>query len=345
MKVSILIMIKTILFTTCVLAIHLMGHLAFGKTTENTDTAIIKVLLVDGQNNHKWKETSPVIKEILENSGRFNVDVCTSPKALPKKPSLRREDRNDPAKVAAWDKAMADWKEEIAEARPENEAAWRKWRPVFSDYEVVVSNYNGQSWPREVEKDFEKYMREGGGLVVIHAADNAFSKWPEYNKMIGVGGWGGRNEDSGAMLRFRNGKWIRDNSPGRGGTHGRQVATLVVTHAPDHPIMMGLPQQWMHVKDEIYGKLRGPAENLTVLAASYSDEKDRGTGEWEPGLMVIDYHQGRVFHTIYGHGAQQMKGLGFRITLQRGTEWAATGQVTVPLPKEKLSETEAITAN
>ena len=247
--------------------------------------------------------------------------------------------------MAAWQTRVDSWKQEVARAKQENAAKWLKWRPAFSDYDVVVSNYNGQSWPKDVEKEFEKYMRQGGGLVVVHAADNAFSGWEEYNKMMGIGGWGGRNEESGPMLRYRNGQWVHDRSPGRGGTHGKQVAALVVTHEPNHPIMKGLPPQWMHVTDEIYGKMRGPAENLTVLASSFSDEKDQGTGEQEPGLMVIDYHKGRVFHTIYGHAGIQMKGLGFQTTLQRGTEWAATGSVTLPLPKEELSETVAVTVN
>ena len=338
-------MTKTNQYAKCILAVLFIGLLAFGKMTAYAGAAKINVLLIDGQNNHNWAETTPVIKDILEKTGRFKVDVCTSPEAPPKRPGINKDDKNDPSKVDAWEKAVADWENEVAKVKQDNEAAWLNWRPVFSDYDVVVGNYNGQSWPKEVEEDFEKYMREGGGFVVIHAADNAFSKWDEYNKMIGVGGWGGRNQKSGPMLRYRNGEWIRDTSPGGGGTHGKKVSTLVVTHEPDHPIMKGLPEQWMHVTDEIYGKLRGPAENLTVLASSFSDEKDGGTGEQEPGLMVIDYHKGRVFHTIYGHAAKEMEGLGFQITLQRGAEWAATGKVTLPLPKEKLSQTEAITVN
>lgn len=189
-------------------------------------------------------------------------------------------------------------------------------------------------------------MKTGGGLVVVHAADNSFPNWKEYNKMIGLGGWNGRNlEKSGPMLRLRDGKWVRDTTTrGHGGTHGQQVEALVEVHEPDHPIMKGLPEKWLHPKDEIYGKLRGPAENLTVLASSLSTLESRGTGEQEPGLMVIDYHEGRVFHTIYGHYVDQMKALGFQITLQRGTEWAATGKVTLPLPETKLSETVAIMA-
>ncbi len=305
----------------------------------------LNVLLIDGQNNHSWAKTSPVIKEILENTGRFNVEVCTSPQSPPSKPKLRKEDKNDSAKVAAWEKAVKLWEKEAPKYSKINRDQWSQWYPQFTKYDVIVSNYNGQSWPEKVKKDFETYMQQDGGLVVIHAADNSFPKWAEYNKMIGVGGWNGRNEKTaGPMLRLREGQWIQDNTPGYGGTHGQQVEALVVCHEPDHPIMKGLPQQWLHVKDEIYGKLRGPAENVTVLASSFSDKKDNGTGEQEPGLMVIDYHKSRVFHTIYGHYVDQMKGLGFQITLQRGTEWAATGTVTIPVPKQKLSETVAVIA-
>jgi len=332
-------------YTKRVLAVLFAGLLVLMTATVHADTVRLNVLLVDGQNNHNWVETSPVIQDSLEKTGRFQVDRCTSPEKLPKKPQLKKEDKDDPSKVAAWQTRMDSWKQDVARAKQENAAKWLKWRPAFSDYDVVVTNYNGQSWPKDVEKEFEKYMRQGGGLVVVHAADNAFSGWEEYNKMIGIGGWGGRNEESGPMLRYRNGQWVHDRSPGRGGMHGKQVAAIVVTHEPNHPIMKGLPPQWMHVSDEIYGKMRGPAENLTVLASSFSDEKDQGTGEQEPSLMVIDYHKGRVFHTIYGHAGKQMKGLGFQTTLQRGTEWAATGSVTLPLPKEELSETVAVTVN
>ncbi|MDX1700863.1 MAG: ThuA domain-containing protein [Melioribacteraceae bacterium] len=305
----------------------------------------IKVLIIDGQNNHNWTETTPAIKGILEKTGRFTIEISTCPVGLPKKPRIKKEERHNPENYAAWQEKLKVWEKETAAAKEENELAWEKWHPDFHKYDVVVSNYNGQPWPKEIEKDFENYMKQGGGFVAIHAANNAFSEWEEYNKMIGVGGWGGRNENSGPMLRYRNNKWVHDTSPGRGGVHGRQVATHIINQKSDHPIMQGLPERWMHVPDEIYGQLRGPAENITVLAASFSDKKDRGTGELEPGLMVVDYHLGRVFHTTYGHDVYQMQGLGFQITLQRGTEWAATNRVTIPLPKQTLSETVAVKAN
>ncbi len=52
----------------------------------------IKVLIIDGQNNHQWVTTTPLLKEILDDTGRFVVDVSTSPPAAPKakKMNLRR---------------------------------------------------------------------------------------------------------------------------------------------------------------------------------------------------------------------------------------------------------------
>ena len=63
---------------------------------------MIKVLLIDGQNNHNWVETSPVIKEILEKTGRFEVVISTCPPKLPEKPGIKNEDMEDPAMLAAW---------------------------------------------------------------------------------------------------------------------------------------------------------------------------------------------------------------------------------------------------
>ena len=99
--------------------------------------------------------------------------------------------------------------------------------------------------------------------MVVHAANNAFGKWPEYNRMIGLGGWGGRNEKSGPYLYFDDGgKLIRDPRPGRGGSHGPQSAFKVTLRDEEHPITKGMPKVWMHAKDELYDSLRGPAEEV-----------------------------------------------------------------------------------
>ena len=272
----------------------------------------LKVLIVDGQNNHSWATTTPVLKWILEESGRFTVDVSTTPPGPPK------------GRLTA---------EQKAEHEKANAPLWPKWRPKFSAYDVIVSNYNGESWPEEVRAAFVEYVRNGGGLVSFHAADNAFGDWPEYNEMIAVGGWGGRNEKSGPMIRWRDGKVVRDETPGAGGMHGPAHEFLVEIRDSTHPITKGLPKCWMHAKDELYSKLRGPAKNVTVLATSYAGPEFRGTSEHEPMLMTITYGKGRVFHDALGHDPGSMVDIGFQATLARGTEWAATGKVTLPAPK------------
>ena len=98
--------------------------------------------------------------------------------------------------------------------------------------------------------------------------------------------------------------------------------------------MAGLPEKWLHATDELYDFMRGPAKNATILATTFADPKFGGSGEQEAQLIAISYGKGRVFHTTLGHGVEAMKCVGFITTLQRGTEWAATGKVTQPVPAD-----------
>jgi type 1 glutamine amidotransferase len=262
----------------------LLATMAAARAADKT-----KALIIDGQNNHSWKVTTPLLKKMLEDTGLFEVEVATSP---------------------AQGKDMS------------------AFEPKFSDYKVVVSNYNGDEWSAKTKKAFVEYVKEGGGLVIVHAADNSFPKWAEYNEMIGIGGWGGRTEKDGPYVRVKESKVVFDTRKGAGGSHGRQHAFVVETFDTEHPITKGLPRKWLHAQDELYDRLRGPAKNLQLLATAFSDKKTGGTGELEPILFTMAYGKGRVFHTTLGHDDKGMKCVGFIVTTQRGTEWAATGKVT-----------------
>jgi type 1 glutamine amidotransferase len=179
------------------------------------------------------------------------------------------------------------------------------------------------------------YVKGGGGFVVVHAANNSFGDWKEYNEMIGLGGWGGRSEASGPYVYINGeGKLVRDDSKGRGGNHGSQHPFQIIVRDGKHPVTEGMPGEWMHMNDELYDLLRGPAENMTVLATAFADKSKGGTGRHEPMIFTISYGKGRVFHTPMGHGKDSQECVGFITALQRGTEWAATGKVTQKIPSD-----------
>ncbi len=256
----------------------------------------MRVMLVDGESAgvyHDWKHVTPVLKKELEDAGLFQVDVVTA---------------------------------------PPSSGDFKSFKPDFSKYQAVVLNYDGQDWPAELKSSFENYIKNGGGLVIVHASDNAFPDWQGFNKMIGIGGWRGRNEKAGPLWYFKEGKLGPDNTPGSAGSHGARLPFAVVTQQPEHPIMKGLPRAWMHAGDELYATLRGPGENMTVLATAHSDPANKGTGRDEPILMVLSYGKGRIFHTTMGHDIPALSCVGFIATFQRGTEWAATGKVTQKVP-------------
>ncbi len=258
----------------------------------------IKTLIVTGQNHHRWQETSAALKEMLENTGLFDVVIAASPPAG---------------------------------------AGMKDFRPDFSTYRLVVLDYSGDSWPRSTQKAFVDFVKNGGGVVIYHSANNAFPDWPEYNEIIGLGGWGKRDEKAGPYVFWEDGGVVRDTQPGIAGYHTDPHPFLIITRDATHPIMAGLPEKWMHADDELYGLLRGPAKNVTLLATAYSDPEKAGTGRDEPVLFTVTYGSGRIFHTVLGHASGDppypaLECVGFITTFRRGAEWAATGRVTQKIP-------------
>jgi len=260
----------------------------------------IRVMLLDGESGgpyHAWKETTPYLKRMLTDAGIFQVDVVTAP---PK------------------------------------DGDYSTFKPDWSKYQVIVWNYDApdERWPDSLKASFEEYVKNGGGVVLVHASDNAFPQWKAFNLMAGVGGWRGRNEKAGSHFYYQDGKLVADTAPGNAGMHGARLPFKVVDIVTDHPITAGLPKEWMHVADELYGNMRGPGENMTVLATAHSEPSNRGTGHDEPMLMVVSYGKGRIFHTVMGHDLAALSCVGFIATYQRGTEWAATGKVTQKVPAD-----------
>jgi hypothetical protein len=155
--------------------------------------------------------------------------------------------------------------------------------------------------------------------------------------MTGLGGWGDRNEKDGPYVYYKNNVMIIDTAAGPGGTHGERREFMVKTRITDHPVTKGLPSRWIHGNDELYSLLRGPAKNMQILATAFADSSaGGGTMRDEPMLMTITYEKGRIFHTAMGHadedGGPALHCAGFITTLQRGAEWAVTGNVTQAVP-------------
>lgn len=259
----------------------------------------IKTLLITGQNNHNWPVSHVVLQRILENSTLFQVDLAISPAA--------GEDMSG---------FVLD----------------------FTPYELVVLDYNGDAWPEETNQRFLRYVEQGGGVVVYHAADNAFAGWPAYNEICALGGWENRDEKAGPYVYWQGDGLVKDNTPGVGGSHGKQHEYELHARNQTHPIMQGLPATWKHGKDELYDRMRGPGNIQDCLFTAYSSKEMGGSGREEPLIFTVNYGKARIFHTMLGHAGESvaqspaLQCTGFQVTLLRGAEWAATGLVTQPVP-------------
>jgi hypothetical protein len=265
----------------------------------------LRALIVDGVNNHDWRPTTQAIAELLRSSGRFTVEVATSP----------------PRDAPAED--------------------WVRWRPDFASHDVVLSNFNGGDgegalqWPDEVRRSFETYVRGGGGFVSFHAANNAFPGWIAYEEMVGLL-W--RRKTFGPSLYFndREKRVVVPTGEGLAPGHGPRHDFTITTLPTNHPITRGFPRQWGHVSEQLtHGQhghdavVRGKA--ITFLTYAWSqDSNARAPMDW-----VRRYGRGRVYVTMLGHtwvGEENpnLASPGFQALLLRGVEWAASGRVTLP---------------
>ncbi|MCX5655067.1 MAG: ThuA domain-containing protein [Planctomycetota bacterium] len=238
--------------------------------------AKIRLLILSGANNHAWKATTPVLKKMYEDSGRFTVDVTEDV------PNLKAAD--------------------------------------FAKYDCIVCNYTtfpvmeGKRWPAETEKAFLDYIAAGHGFVLFHAASTAWEDWPEFGDLIGL-------------------QWQMDKATGNSVSgHGAQHFFAITIVDKEHPVTQGM-KDFQHVKDELYHRqLKHPTAK--VLATTFSDKAKGGSGQDEPMIVVTELGKGRCFHNVMGDNPKPMEGVGFQTLMLRGTEWAATGKVTIPIPTD-----------
>lgn len=213
----------------------------------------ITALLFTGENNHRWKETTPYLRAMFESAGDFDVRVAEDPAIFETNPAAR--------------------------------------------YDILISNFNRN--PRltpEQEAGFMAFATPAKGVVIYHAADNAFPGWDEFERMTGV--------------LWRQGSYHPLYGPYR-------------VHLEDgsHPITQDLGD-YEHT-DELYSNLwRHPLANLHVLATGVPTT-GVSAGTPQPLVMTLDYDGARVFHQALGHDVKAMENFNFVEITVRGARWAA----------------------
>ena len=222
----------------------------------------LKVLLLSGRNNHDWKTTTPALQKILDDSRLFACTVT-----------------NEPQKMTA---------------------------ELLGGYGAVVSNWNNwpkvndRDWGKQAEEAFLDFVRQGKGVVMVHAASSAMYSWPEFQDLVGT--------------------WWKLGQTGHGPVHKFTVKIV----DKSHPITAGLED--FETTDELWHRM-GTAGKLNVLAEAMSDKSKGGSGQVEPILHVRELGKGRCVNLLLGHDARCMGSEGFKTLLLRSTQWAATGKV------------------
>jgi type 1 glutamine amidotransferase len=279
-----------------------LSLLALSARDGHSQAAPMRVLIVDGINNHDWMTASHAITEILTATALFSVEVSTTP------------------------------------PRGAPQAAWNSRHPDFSRYDVIINNFNGGhqedgvEWPLNVQQSLETFVRGGGGLVVYHAANNAFLHWKDYNDMIGLG-WRPKSFGPGLAVSDDDKIVIIPTGSGLEPGHPQRLEFQIHVRDTHHPITAGMPKVWMHPSEQLTHGQHGPAEGLTILTYAHSPVSKKN----EPMDWVRSYGKGRVYTTMLGHTwigepTPNLDCVGFQTLLARGVQWAATGTVTIPIP-------------
>ena len=164
---------------------------------------------------------------------------------------------------------------------------------------VILNNSTGSFLDDAQKAALLKYVREGGGVVGIHAATDSHYDWPEYAQLMG--GW------------FDGHPWNED--------------VTITVEVPDHPACEGVPDPWV-IADEIYQHRDWSREDVCVLM---SLDPTR-TNMTRDGIKRADhdfgiawckrYGEGRTFYAALGHRNEVFDDLVFQKHLLGAIRWA-----------------------
>jgi len=266
----------------------------------------LQVLIISGQNSyeHDWTGVNNRLRTQLQDTGRFDVRIT--------------EDF-DQGSLA-----------------------------MLKDYDVVILNYSSRwnyadaeqhLWSPQAFQALYDYVAQGGGLVAYHSSFTWGREIPEYKRLVGA-----------TMM-----PGVSRRAP--------PDAFQIELVDREHPITQGLRRyQWSFMEDMYTNMVFHSDAKVRVLATAFEDESfyDRdkisekypaeaysperlaqmdGINESHPQVWVQSYGEGRVFSITLGHGPDTIQYDGFKTLFARGSEWAGTGEVTIP-PYDKAAAVE-----
>lgn len=264
----------------------------------------LNVLIISGRNSyeHDWTGVNNLLRTMMHDTGRFDVRVTED------------FDHGSLAMLKAYDVVLLNYSS--------------RWNYADPDQHV---------WSDEAFAALYQYVREGGGLVAYHSSFTWGRDIPEYKRLIG------------AVME-----------PGTSRRSPPDAFMFELTDR-DHPITRGLRRfHWTFVEDMYTNMAFAPEARIHVLATAYDDASAyaperagpkypaeaytperlaamKGLNASHPQVWVQDYGKGRVFSITLGHGPEALAADGVKTLITRGTEWAATGKVTIP-PYDKAAD-------
>lgn len=261
----------------------------------------LKVLIISGQNSyeHDWTGVNNALRTMMHDSKRFDVRIT--------------ED---------FDHGTLD---------------------TLKAYDVVLLNYSSRwnyadptqhIWSPEAFSALYQYVREGGGLVAYHSSFTWGRDIPEYKRLVGavmVPGQSRRAPSGSFPIHI-----VDKSNPITAG-----MRDYIWTYNDDMYTNMSFAED---AKVHVLARARDAAADYAPKLMSnkydpavYSPEKlkqMKGIDADHPQIWTADYGKGRVFSITVGHDEVSLHFPGMQDLILRGTEWAATGAVTLPLHEE-----------